>query len=435
MLGSVLVEIALILILILANGFFAASEIAIVSARKGRLEQQIQAGKHGAQIALELAEHPDRFLATVQVGITLISTFAAAFGGASIARILETVLLGYPALASYASSIALGVVVVGISYVSLILGELVPKRLALQNAEGIASVVAPIMRQLARLGSPVVSFLTISAQAVMRLLGRHNIAELPITEDDVMALVREGAQGGALEAAEERLISNVFGFTDRSVRSLMTPRTQLVAVAIDMPFADVLRVVTESGYSRIPVYEETIDRIIGVLSIKELLRAWGQPEIDDLRSLLHAPIYLLESQRAVVAFQQLNQQQSALAIVLDEYGQVAGVITIADLIEEVVGPIDDQHIQREQAIVRREDGSYLVDGLLPFVDLQQQLDLATLAVAARPRDFETVAGFVLALFGRMPSVSESIDWLGYRFEVIDMDGRRIDKVLIQPPHE
>jgi putative hemolysin len=435
MLGSVLVEIALILILILANGFFAASEIAIVSARKGRLEQQIQAGKHGAQIALELAEHPDRFLATVQVGITLISTFAAAFGGASIARILETVLLGYPVLASYASSIALGVVVVGISYVSLILGELVPKRLALQNAEGIASVVAPIMRRLARFGSPVVSFLTISAQAVMRLLGRHNIAELPITEDDVMALVREGAQGGALEAAEERLISNVFGFTDRSVRSLMTPRTQLVAVAIDMPFADVLRVVTESGYSRIPVYEETIDRIIGVLSIKELLRAWGQPEIDDLRSLLHAPIYLLESQRAVVAFQQLNQQQSALAIVLDEYGQVAGVITIADLIEEVVGPIDDQHIQREQAIVRREDGSYLVDGLLPFVDLQQQLDLATLAVAARPRDFETVAGFVLALFGRMPSVSESIDWLGYRFEVIDMDGRRIDKVLIQPPHE
>jgi putative hemolysin len=201
-----------------------------------------------------------------------------------------------------------------------------------------------------------------------------------------------------------------------------------------MPFADVLRVVTESGYSRFPVYEETIDQIVGILSIKDLLRAWGQSEVDDLRSLLHAPIYLLESQRAVVAFQHLNQQRSALAIVLDEYGQVAGVITIADLIEEVVGPIDDQHIQREQAIVRREDGSYLVDGLLPFVDLQQQFDLAALAVAARPRDFETVAGFVLALFGRMPSVSESVDWLGYRFEIIDMDGRRIDKVLIQPPH-
>jgi putative hemolysin len=435
MLSTVLIELTLILILILANGFFAASEIAIVSARKGRLEQQIQAGKHGAQIALELAERPDRFLATVQVGITLISTFAAAFGGASIARILETVLLSYPMLAPYASSIALGVVVVCISYVSLILGELVPKRLALQNAEGIASVVAPIMRRLSRLGSPVVSFLTISAQVVLRLLGRHNVVELPITEDDIMALVREGAQGGALEATEERLIGNVFGFTDRTVRSLMTPRTQLVAIEISLPFADVLRVVTASGYSRIPVYQETIDQIVGILSIKELLRAWGQLDFADLRSLLHAPIYLLESQRAMVAFQQLKQQQSALAIVLDEYGQVAGLITLADIIEQVVGPIDDQFIQHEQAIVRREDGSYLVDGLLPFVDLLQQFDLAALAMEARPRDFETVAGFVLALFGRIPSASDSIDWLGYRLEVVDMDGRRIDKVLIQPPQE
>jgi len=435
MLRSVLVEIALILILILANGFFAASELAIVSARRGRLEQQIQAGKHGAQAALELAEHPDRFLATVQVGITLISTFAAAFGGASIARILETLLLSYPALAPYASTIALGVVVIGISYVSLILGELVPKRLALQNAEGIASAVAPIMHRLARIGSPVVGFLTISAQAVLRLLGRHNVAELPITEDDIMALVREGAQGGALEASEERLIGNVFGFTDRTVRSLMTPRTQLVAVSADMPFADMLRVVTASGYSRIPVYQETLDQIVGILSIKQLLRAWGQPEIADLRSLLDAPVYLLESQRAVVAFQQLNRQHSPLAIVLDEYGQVAGLITIADMIEEVVGPIGDQHVQHEQAIVRRDDGSYLVDGLLPFVDLQQQPDLAALALEAHPRDFETVAGFMLALFGRIPAVGEHIAWLGYRLEVIDMDGRRIDKVLIQPPHE
>jgi putative hemolysin len=170
------------------------------------------------------------------------------------------------------------------------------------------------------------------------------------------------------------------------------------------------------------------------LSIKDLLRAWGQPEIADLRSLLHAPIYLLESQHATVAFQQLKQQRRTLAIVLDEYGQVAGLITIADIIEEVVGPIDDEDMQRDQAIVRREDGSYLVDGLLPFVDLQQQLDLAPLDVEIRPRDFETVAGFVLALFGRIPSLGESIDWQGYRLEVVDMDGLRIDKVLIQPRH-
>jgi putative hemolysin len=433
MLGSVLVEIALILVLILANGFFAASEIAIVSARRGRLEQQIQAGRHGARIALDLAERPDRFLATVQVGITLISTFAAAFGGASIAGILETVLLSHPALAPYASSIALGVVVMGISYVSLILGELVPKRLALQNAEGIASAVAPIMQRLARFGSPAVSFLTSSAQAVLRLLGRHNVAELPITEDDVMALVREGAQGGALEAAEERLIGNVFGFTDRTVRSLMRPRMQLVAIEIGTPFADVLRIVTDSGHSRIPVYQDTIDNVVGILSIKQLVRAWGQSEIDDLRPLLHEPFYLLESQRAVVAFQQLSQQRRSLAIVLDEYGQVAGLITIGDLTEEVVGSIDGGHAEHDPAIVRREDGSYLVDGLVPIADLQEQVDLAALAVDPRPRDFETVAGFALALFGRIPLVGDSVAWLGYRLEVVDMDGRRIDKLLIQPP--
>ncbi|MEO7911213.1 MAG: transporter associated domain-containing protein [Roseiflexaceae bacterium] len=202
-----------------------------------------------------------------------------------------------------------------------------------------------------------------------------------------------------------------------------------------MPFVDMLRVVTASGYLRFPVYQETIDQIVGMLSIKQLLRVWGQPAIAELRSLLYAPSYVLESQRAVVAFQQLNQEQSALAIVLDEYGQVAGLITIADIIEEVVGPIDDQHVQREQAIVRRDNGSYLVDGLLPFVDLQQQLDLAALALEAHPHDFETVAGFVLVLFGHIPLVSESVEWLGYRLEVVDMDGRRIDKVLIRPLHE
>jgi putative hemolysin len=434
MLSSVLVEIALILVLILANGFFAASEIAIVSARRGRLEQQAEAGRAGAQAALELSASPNRFLATVQVGITLISTFAAAFGGASIARVLASALQSYPAVAPYASSIALSIVVVGISYVSLILGELVPKRLALQNAEGIASSVAPIMRLLSRLAGPFVGFLTISTEMVLRLLGRHNVAETPITEGDIMALVREGTAGGALEAAEENLIGNVFSFTERTVRSLMTARTQIVAVAVDQPLADVLRVVIDSGYSRIPVYRDTIDQVAGILYAKDLLPFWGQPAVADLHKLLRPPTYLLESQRAVVAFQLLKQEHSALALVLDEFGQVAGLITIEDMLEEVVGEIHDEYDdQIEQAITRREDGSYLVDGLLPFVDLQERLALPTLTGEVRSRDFETVAGFVLALLGHIPSAGSAVDWQGYTFEVIDMDGRRIDKLLIAPP--
>ncbi|HEU5099394.1 MAG TPA: hemolysin family protein [Roseiflexaceae bacterium] len=433
MLSTVLVEIALILILILANGFFAASEIAIVSARRGRLEQQAEAGRQGARAALELSASPNRFLATVQVGITLISTFAAAFGGASIARVLASALEVYPAVAPYASSIALSLVVVAISYVSLILGELVPKRLALQNAEGIAGVVAPIMRLLSRIAAPVVGFLTFSTEMVLRLLRRHNVAEAPITEGDIMALVREGAAGGALEAAEENLIGNVFSFTDRLVRSLMTARTQIVAVAVDLPLAEVLRVVIDSGYSRIPVYRDTIDQVVGILYVKDLLQFWGQPELTTLHQHLRRPTYVLESQRAVVALQQLKQQHSSLAIVLDEFGQVAGLITIEDMLEEVVGEIHDEYDQIEQAVAQRDDGSYLVDGLLPFVDLQQQLGLPTLADEARARDFETVAGFVLALLGRIPSVGNRIVWHEYTFEVMDMDGRRIDKLLIVPP--
>jgi magnesium and cobalt exporter, CNNM family len=309
----------------------------------------------------------------------------------------------------------------------------VPKRLALQNAEGIASFVAPAMRMLASLAAPVVGFLTLSTEAVLRLLGRHDLPETPVTEDDIMALVREGAEGGALEAAEESLIGNVFSFTERAVRSLMTPRTQIAAVDAATPFAAVLQVMIDSGHTRIPVYEGAIDQIMGILHVKDLLRLWGRLDIADLRPLLRQPIYVLESQRALVAFEQIKQQQGELAIVLDEYGQVAGLITLADLIEEVVGDIDAESGQPDQAIVRREDGSYLVDGLLPFVEVQEQLDLPPLAEEARPRDFETLAGFVLALLGRIPSVGDRAQWQGYTFEIVDMDERRIDKVLIIPP--
>src|SRR6266545_1102074 len=376
MLETVSLEIAIIIVLILANGFFAASEIAIVSARKGRLEQQAAVRRRGAAAALDLSEHPNRFLATVQVGITLIGTFAAAFGGDRLAEPIAAGLrAASPALADYASGIALGIVVVAIAYLSLILGELVPKRLALQNAEGMAGFVAPAMQMLARLAAPVVWFLTVSTELVLRLLGRHNVPETPITEDDVLALVREGAEDGTLEEAEEDLISNVFSFTERTVRSLMTPRTRIVAVAADTPFEEVLRVVTDAGFSRIPVYQDTLDQIVGILHVKDLLPAWGRSETVDLRALLRPPLYVLESQRAVVALEQFKQHRSTLAMVLDEYGQIAGLVSMADMLEEVVGDIPDEYDQADEAIVQREDGSYLVDGLLPFIDLQERLDL------------------------------------------------------------
>ena len=434
MFDAVVIEFAIIVLLILANGFLAAAEMAIVSARKGRLEQQAHAGQRGAAAALDLAENPNRFLSTVQIGITLIGTLAAAFGGASLAQALESQLRAVLPLAPYADSIALGMVVLLISYLSLVLGELVPKRLALQNAEQMASAVALVMRTLARLLAPAVSALTISTELVLRLLGRHAVPEQPITEDDVMALVREGTAAGSLEAAEKDLIDRVFTFTERRVRTIMTPRTQMVAVAIDTPIADVLRTVTESGYSRIPVYQATLDQIVGILYVKDLLHAWGQSEAVDLGTLMRPPLYVLESQRAVIAFQELKRQRSALAIVLDEYGQVAGVVSIEDMLEEVVGEIANEYDELEAAIVRRADGSYLVDGLLPIADLETRLQLSGLEKLARERDVETVAGLVLTLLGRLPTAGDTVQWQEHTFEVVDMDQLRIDKVLIHPPH-
>lgn len=429
---GVWVEAIIIVLLTIANGFFAASEIAIVSARRNRLAQRAETGNYGAKVALDLAENPNRFLSTVQVGITVISTMAAAFGGSRLSSVLAVELRQIPAIAAYADGLALFLVVVAISYLSLIIGELVPKRLALQAAEAVAQTVAPAMQMLARLVSPVVWFLTFSTEVVLRLLGRYNVVEEPITEEDVIALVREGTEEGTVEAAEQEFIKSVFTFTDRSVRSLMTPRTQVVSVELATPIAEIVALIIDSGYSRIPVYEETLDHVVGILHAKDLLHDWGNQSAVDLRTLLRQPLYLLESQRAVVAFQSLKQARSALAMVLDEYGQVAGVLSMEDMLEELVGDLQDEYDEAEESVVQREDGSYLVDGLLPFPDAVERLHLPV-SDAERAGDFETFAGFLLSLLGRIPSAGETHAWNDYILEIVDMDGRRIDKILVRPP--
>ncbi|NOK62294.1 MAG: HlyC/CorC family transporter [Chloroflexi bacterium AL-W] len=425
-----LVEIVIILLLMLANGFFAASEIAVVSARRSRLEQQSESGNRGATSALQLAKNPNKFLSTVQVGITVIGTFAAAFGGASLAVGIEALFIN-TLLAPYASTISLAIVVVGISYFSLIIGELVPKRLALQNAEGIASTVAPIMDRIAKLVGPVVSFLTFSTELVLRLLGRHRVAETPVTEEDILALVREGAASGTVEKAEQDFISSVFTFTDRSVRSLITPRLQIVALDIGTPTEKAVQKAIESGYSRLPVYDETLDNIVGVLFVKDLLQAWGRPEEVDLQSILKPPVFVLENQRAAAVLQQLKHQRVAMALVLDEYGQIEGLVTLEDILEELVGDLPEESERPdEEQVVRREDGSYLVDGLISITDLIEYIDLPNAEDLARKHGFDTIAGLLLFQLGYVPQTGERLTWQDYLFEVVDMDGKRIDKILI-----
>lgn len=431
--GIVWLDFVLIVILMLANGFFAASEIAVVSARRGRLQQRAEEGNTGAQIALKLANEPNRFLATVQVGITLISTFAAAFGGDVLAEPLGAAL--EPSVGEYAHTIALVLVVLLITYLSLILGELVPKRLALQHAENVATSVAPIMRQISRLSAPVVWFLTTSTEVVLRLLGQHRQEAEQVTEEDVLSLVREGTEGGSLEASERDLIERVFDFTDASARSIMTPRTEIFAVPFELPFDQIVARVIESEYSRIPVYHGTIDRIEGVLYTKDLLRATQSRQPNQLADLIRPPVFVLEHQRISTVLQQLKQSRTHLALVLDEYGQIEGLITLEDVLEEIMGDIADEYDEVDPMVVRRADGSLLVDGLISYSDAEHQIGLPPRDQLGDLPPFDTLAGLLLALFERIPVVGDVVTVGEWRFEVVDMDGVRIDKVLVQqsPP--
>jgi putative hemolysin len=430
--GGVWLQFVIVISLNILNGFFSASEIAIVSARRGRLQQRAESGNAGARTALELADEPNRFLATVQVGITLISVFTAAFGGDALSEPVGLLLQPYLG-PRYASTVAFALIVLLLTYLSLILGELVPKRLALQRAEGVAAFVAPIMRGISWGAAPVVWFLTISTQAVLRLLGRGHQTEEQVTEEDVMSLVREGAEGGSLEASERDLIERVFEFTDATARSIMTPRTEIAAVSIDTPLHEVMAQIVESGYSRIPVYHGSLDTIEGVIYAKDVLKAALENDSRNadiqLKTLLRPPVFVLEHQRIASVLQQLKQTRTHLALVLDEYGQVDGLITLEDVLEELTGDIADEYDETDPMVVRRPDGSYLINGLLSYADAEHRLDLPPRSELGHLPSFDTIAGLVLALLEHIPTTGETVSLQDWQFEVVDMDGVRIDKLL------
>ncbi|CAA9385679.1 MAG: Hemolysins and related proteins containing CBS domains, partial [uncultured Chloroflexia bacterium] len=369
----VLIQLLVIVLLTIANGFFSSSEIAVVSSRRGRLQQRAEAGSKGAKVALGLAEEPNRFLATVQVGISLIGTFAAAFGGDALSEPVATAIAPYIGTNS-ANIVGLVLVVLFITYLSLILGELVPKRLALQNPEAVATFVAPIMQTISRVAAPVVWLLTISTQGILFLLGRSKETEEQVTEEDVMSLVREGAAGGSLEIGEQEMIERVFNFTDSTAREIMTPRPEIVAVELNSSIADVMARVTEQGYSRIPVYEETLDHVAGIVYAKDLLVAVQRSATGEasaqLKDLIRPPVFVLEHQRITSVLRQFKQTRTHLALVLDEYGQTDGLVTLEDVLEELTGDISDEYDEATSTIVERADGSFLVDGLTTYGDAQ-----------------------------------------------------------------
>ena len=399
------------------------------SSRRGAADT----GSKSAKQALELAENPDRFLATVQVGITLINTLAAAFGGATFSDPLAREIEHIPLLKPYAQSIALVCVVILVTYFSLVIGELVPKRLGLQSAERFATRVAPLMTSLAVFLRPAIALLNGSTNAVLHLIGRGNATKSPITEEDIVYLAREGTAGGTVETEEEEFINRVFRFTDRIVETVMKPRTEITAVEIGTPLHEVLQLFLDSGYTRLPLYEDSLDNIIGVLYAKDLLRMRAGDEDIDLRTLARPPFFVTQYQHVDDLLTIFRHRGVHMAIVIDEYSQVVGLLTLEDVLEELVGEIQDEYDEPEHNnFVQRDDGSWLVDAIVPQEEVRERLNLPE---ATAEDGYRTLAGMVLASMGRIPKVGDRVTIGDYVFEIVDMDGRRIDKVLIRPKNQ
>ncbi|MDX2152250.1 MAG: hemolysin family protein [Bryobacteraceae bacterium] len=426
--GGIGIEITLVLLLVIANGVFAMAELAVVSARKARLQQRADDGSRGAAVALELARTPDDFLSTVQVGITLIGTLAGAFGGATIAEKLAVSLRTYEPIAAYADSVAITIVVVMITYLSLILGELVPKNLALARAEGIASALAPPMRALSRAGAPAVRFLTFSTKVVMKLIPLKASTEAPVTEEEIKALLAQGAAHGAFEEAEQELVEGVFRLGDRRVVDLMRPRGKVCWLDLSDDWDTNREVIASSPYSRFPVIQGDLDHVIGVLHVRDLFLTVNDGRPVDLRALARSPLVLPERTAALEALRRFQETGEQMALIVDEHGGIEGIVTLTDIMEAVLGELTTEGDVAGSPVVRREDGSWLVEGTLPISDLLEELKLRK--TPGDETGFSTVAGLVLAHLQRIPTVGEAVEVEGWRFEVVDMDGHRVDKVLV-----
>ncbi len=426
-------ELLFIFFLILLNGFFAGSEIAMISARRSRMHQLAEQGNPRAQAVRRLQAEPDRFLATVQVGVTVVGSLAAAMGGVAAIEVIKPILEEAPwALVRRASEpLAIGIVVVAISYASLVIGELIPKSLALRHAERMALVSARVIEALASITSPVVRLLTATTGGMIALFGGKRMKESPFySEDEVKFILREGTERGVFEVAEEELIQGVFKFTDTAVREVMVPRTDMVTLEVDTPFREVMELVMREGYSRIPVYREGIDNIIGIVCVKDILRYWSDPASFHLEKILRPSYFVPPSKRISELLDELQRRRTHMAIVIDEYGGVEGLVTLEDLLEEIVGEIQDESDHEPRAIVPLRKGVFVVAGMTDIGKVNEALERRL-----PESEFETIGGFVLGLFGRVPKEGEFVDYQGLRFHVLRCEGNRILKLRIQPAPE
>jgi putative hemolysin len=429
--SSFTVEILIVLLLVLVNGLLVMSELAIASSRKVRLQHLVNQGNKNAQAALALASEPNNFLATGQIGITLIAILTGAFGEQAISRRVRPWLEAIPVLHPYSEAIAFTISIISVAYLTLIIGELVPKRLALNNPERIAASVAIPMTVLSKMTAPIVYLLSASTEIVLRLMGIRPSGDPQVTEEEIKVLIEQGTEAGMFEQAEEDIMKRVFRLGERRVSALMTPRLEIVWLDLEDSLEENRRTMMESSHSRFPICQGGLDNLLGVVQVYDLLVKSLSGQVIDFTSALQTPVFVPESTRALRVLELFKQSGTQIAFVVDEYGVIQGLVTLTDVLQAIVGDIPSTDELEEPQAIQREDGSWLLDGMLPIYQFKELLNLEDQELPGEHRgSYQTLGGFVVMHLGRIPASADHFIWDELRFEVMDMDGNRVDKVMV-----
>lgn len=430
---SIEFEIVLIALLILGNGVFAMSEIAVITARKSRLQDWVNKGNGRARAALELAQAPNHLLSSVQIGITLMSILIGTFAGRGAAESMAEHISALPIVGTYHQKIGLGLVVIIITYFSLVIGELVPKRLAMRHPESIATWVAVPLRWFAWLSAPMVHLLSLSTDLVCRLFGQTPSQEPPVTEEEIKDLVQQGARAGIFQEEAEDMVQAVLHLGDKTARSLMTPRTQIAWLDLESSMEQIRAKIGASGRSRFPVAAGSLDKVSGIVQAKDLLALALANKPIDLNTLMQEPLFVPRTISALELLESFKQTNKHIALVVDEYGGIEGLLTHHDILQAIAGDIPIGEKPADPKAVKRHDGSWLLDGMLSIEEFKEIFHVEMLPGEKRDA-YQTLGGFVFTQMGRVPAVAEFFEWRGLRFEIVDMDGKRIDKVLVMSKH-
>lgn len=431
-------DIVLLLLLILINAAFAMSEIAVVSSRKSRLQSLAEDGSIGAHAALRLHQEPSNFLSTIQVGITSVGILSGAIGEAVLADPLTDWLIAIPVLEPYARGIALTITVVGLTYFSVVVGELVPKQLALLAPEGIASLIARPMMLLSSVTHPLVVTLSSSSSLILRIMGARRKEEPPVTDDEIKVLMEQGAEAGVFHESEQAIVSNVLRLDEQRIAAIMTPRRDMCVIDLDDGEEVVRQRIMDSEFSRLVICRDGLEHILGILQKGDLLKKAlpGHPiGVADVEAVLHPPLYVPESVTTTQLLENFRRARLQFALIVDEYGEAQGLVTLTDVLSSIVGELVEPEAPEDRDIIQREDGSWLVDGDVGIERFKSVLDIAEDLPGEEENNFHTLGGFIMHILGRIPVATDNFIAIGLRFEVMDMDRNRVDKVLVAPAPE